>query len=692
VFRYLTTKNQSPSLSFEIRPARGFVSIQPTHRLELRPDGWRLRSEIRVTPIRTALDQLALILPRGWTEPRVLPFERVEEVLPVRDATRTGTHLIRLANTEREPVTLILESRFPLATTATELKLDLPRFPDTEEGDTQIIVQVQDGLTLRGQVRELLGGVETTVPLQPRLPIKAGLAVTQLAGSFDIPVVGVDLTWQPFRPELTSDVRADLSFGERQVTVTQTIRIQASDPITRSIRLKGPKSALAFQSSIPLEQTLGGWSLTPPTEAREIVLTCSFALNLPGRSPDGSPVKLEIPFLCAESARTTASVRLWGTGLTGRRPRVSEGAWAERPIEPVPERDILPWMALDHSHSQTIPNLTLDLWETAETASVIVERSVIRVSPMDDGSWMVRARWLLKRWSTGSLDVAIPTAASPSVWVGKDRVDPIPLGKKSEPLSHYRVSLPEPKGNRGSLLVEVQYPQLTRPRLATVTLTPPEILNATTLIPTIWGVALPVDQISLVWRGILLDYRWPWYRDRFFPAARLTSLDLEQWLSSGTLTSESDRGLSDLTIVGRQSSPTSIEFTCLPRIPFLILSSILIMCLAWLVLSRRGRVWCVIWCLATGLVTLTAILLVPQPTLAILTAATPGLIAGVFGYWTATLRQWLAQRRTRYLGSFQREPSRFSRSLSTASARSAGVILPASSSRSSPVPPPGANG
>src|SRR5205814_4482573 len=186
------------------------------------------------------------------------------------------------------------------------------------ERDAAVTASVPDGLDVRGEAREWEGEHPAAwgSPLAaiPGPNGKPGRAVTAVTGKADGGLARVTLAWHPHRPDLTADVRADVTLSDRQVEVRQTIRLRSPDGLPRPVRFRGPASASGLGARPPLEPLgPGEWNLTPPPDAKELTLTVVFAVPLPPRSADDHeawrvPVGLLWP---AGSTRADATVRVW---------------------------------------------------------------------------------------------------------------------------------------------------------------------------------------------------------------------------------------------------------------------------------------------------------------------------------------------------------------------------------------------
>lgn len=658
VFKYATADKKPPTLDFEARPARGFVAVQPHHRLDLTRDGWRLRTELRVTPRRAFVEQLTFDLPAGWRDPQVRPDDRVDEVQAGPEANGKRPMTVLLAAGQHEPFTLVIETLYEVPEVAAEAALLLPRFTNAAERETQLTVTVPDGLTVRGTAREAAANAPVT-DLQPPAAVKPGAAVQQLAGTFETPLARLDLAWQPYRAELTAAVRADVTVGERQLTVVETIQFKAADAIGRAIRLRGPANPLAFQSSPPAEPAGGGqWALTPPADAKEFAFSVSYSVPLPPRGEKPAPA--DVPLVWPDATKVTATVRVWGTAAAnGRRPAVAAGAWEERPPEPSADRDALPWLTLAATGSTKPVPLALDLLDVPDAGGIVIERAAIQTWASPDGAILGRARFLLKRWSAQGLDLEVTAAGGPTVFVNKDRAENLAATAGGDEFTRtYRVPLPEPKPTRPALVVEVQYTLPPQAR-GEMLLVPPRVRGAVLQTPAWWYAAVPANTAPLVFGpGLHAEQRWGWHGGLPAPVAALTAADLDRWFAGGAPPDDADpwAGPADDGVTGRQATLAPVRVYRVPRLPFAVVCSFLALVTGVAVSRLRPRLvgpTVALW----GVAAVLAAVVAPQPAMQVLAASLPGLLTLALALALMAGWRWLAHRRVTYLPTFRRDPA-----------------------------------
>ncbi len=653
VFKYATAGPKAPTIDFEARPARGFTAVQPHHRLDLTHEGWRLRTELRVAPVRTFVEQIVMELPSGWREPIVRPDDRVDEVLAGVEMAEKRQWTIRLANGVSEPFTLTIESLYAVPETASDATFALPRFPGTTERETQISLSVPDGLTIQATARD----ASLQTPLQPVGTVKQS-AATQLSSTFETPVQNLEVSWQPYRAELAVTTKADVTLTERQMTITQTMQFKANDPIGRAIRFKGPTLPLALQATPALEPAGPGlWSLTPSSEARELALVLSYSLALPARA-DANPLSVDLPLFWPDATSQSATVRFWGTPAPGaRRPGNVQGPWELRPPEPSPDRESLPWLTLAGVGSTKGIPLSFDLMEPLETGGTTIDRALFQNWTSPEGLILLRARYLLKRWSPSGLELEVSGSTVPSIFVNRERVDAIAVGgSEGDGPRVYRIPLPEPRTNRTSLILEVQSTIVARPR-SELTFVPPQIRGATLMTPARCQIVFPSDAVPVVLGSTFLpDLDWGWRNGWLAPVAGASSDELERWFLGSANPGENIplNSASDDAVTGVQYTHGPLRILRIPRVPFVIVCSLLVLVLgAGITRLRPALVGPALVFL--GLIAVVSGVLFPQPASQILSAGIPGLLALVLILGISAILKWLARRRIDYLPTFRRD-------------------------------------
>lgn len=515
-------------LELEARPDPGFVRMQPSYQLRRTEGGWRLEATVKVNPVRTEVEQLTIEVPTGWQTVEAAPAELVEvQLLDPKPPAMLRPLGIRLITPQKAPFDLSLTALFPVPPTSREVALAIPRFLTAEgttgpipvqESAAKVTATVPDGLEVRGSVVDT-ATTPATLELRPGTTGKPTGAVTSIAGQTDGGVSRVELAWQPYRPDLTTEIRTEVSLQDRQATVSETLRIRLTEGDARPMILRGPAGLAGLRAQLPPDWPPletpgpGEWIVRPPANApREFSLKFDYALPIPPRRPEvTTPVKMPIGLLWPEAAtRVETSLRVWGVG-SGRRIVRFEGPWREFPPEPAPDRDTLPWLTLGGSGG-SIP-LTLELADPADgqLPPITVTRSLIQAWVPHDGPAAVWARFLVRNWSAAGVDLELPPGIVPDLTADGRKLEAITSPGSDTPGSRtWRLVLPEPRAGQSVLTLDIRYFLPPAHRLGgEIDLIPPRFSSATFSVYPEWQVLVPPDSVPLCLEpGFLPELRW----------------------------------------------------------------------------------------------------------------------------------------------------------------------------------------
>lgn len=665
VYRYTAPAGKpaaGPLLELSAKPVPGFVRVQPRHTLRRTDAGWRLLTEVRVVPVRVELDQVVVEFPAGFQAVEAAG-PAVDDVLVLGDTPAGRRLAVRLATPQKEAFDLTLTAALPGPPAARSASLSLPRFPGGLEQPAKVQVVVPDGFDVAGTAATTDG---RTVPLAPEAGAAPG-PVSAVGVQSDKPVTRLDVAWQPYRPDLPAEVRAEVDLTERQAVVTQTVTVRPTAGDARPVRLRGPAVGLrAVPGGAGVELIEPGvWAVRPPPGvppgppgAREVRVTVVYALPLPPRPADGSPARAPLPLVWPESATPVeATVRLWGAGLTRRIDRV-DGPWRELPPEPAADRDELPWRTLAGS-GPTLP-LALDLADAdAGFPAVTTDRTLIEAWVTPDGGLAVRGRFALRRWSSAGVAVDFPAAAAPDFAVDGRRLDPATLAAAAGPdpdRRAVRLPLSDPKPGRPGVVVDVRYLLPAGRRGVGLMIPPPRLLNAAWRTPARWRVVLPADATPLdLGRQLTVDQTWAWRRFGFAPTAAATPAELDEWLT-GTPTTDPDGAAPTATILTAwQAVVGPVRLTVVPRAAWVAGCS-LVTLVGGLALARLRPVRRGVALTLLGVGVAAGVTLAPQPAGQVIAGGQPGAAAlAVVLTGLAGLRFWHARRLARLPG-FTRTP------------------------------------
>ena len=688
----------APLLTFEARPAPGFVRVHPTYSLKRTETGWRLDLEARVTPVRTEVDQLLVDVPAGWQAVEAAPTELVEVQVPEGTnpmAARTLT--VRLTAPQKAPFDLVLSAVFPVPLGVRETSLPLPRFPGIQEQQAKVAASVPDGFEVRGTaVGSEPGQPSSSQELRVQPGTKPTSAVTHVVAQFEKSAVRVDLSWQPHRPELNAESRAEIAIQDRQATIVQTIRFRAGEGDVKPVRLVGPVGLTGLRG--PLEPVRPGeWAFRPAADGpKEFAITFTYAVPIPPRKPEaGGPLRFPVGLFWPETAtKVETTVHVWGGGSTRRATRF-DGPWRELAPEPSADREALPWLTAVGSGTG-LP-LTLELADPAESGipTTTVDRALLQAWVGDDGAVAIRARFVLRRWSPGGIEVELPTGINSEFKIDDRRIDPISVasGEAADGRT-VRVPVPERLG-KTTMLLEVRY--VTPPgRTVELALVPPKLSAAIYRTPARWQVIVSSDAVPLsVGRDVQPDTRWTWHGGSFAPGAGSTTRELEQWLAgSAEAPPDSEEPPGSSAMTARQAVLGPVALVPVRRGWWIAVCSLVALVVGYgLARLRPGLLGPALALVGVGIAVPAAGW--PQLAAQAVAASVPGLLGLVGVLGVLALIRWVYRRRIARLPGFTRiRPDSVLAKSSTAGSRlptmsGSAVVLEASGSQPTLTTPSG---
>lgn len=627
----------APLAEVEARPTTGLLEVRPTYRLTLTEAGWRVRAELKVAPVRREVDALVIDLPAEWRAPVVSsPQDVVDGVVePGKGDGPRRPHTVRLAAAQKQPFDLVVTATVPVPAGAAAASVPLPRFPGAAERDAAVTAAVPEGFEVRGAAREWDGdqpagwGQALAAVPDPK-GAKAPPAVT---GRFDAGLARVDLTWSPHRAELAAEVRAEVTVQAAQVVVTETVRLKAPEGFGKGVRLRGPAGPKGLKTTPPLDHVgPGEWAVPLPADAKEATVTATYAL--PARA-GAVPVGLLWP---ATAGRVESVVRVWN-GAADRAVGVDPGPWRDLPAEPAPGRDVLPARTLAGSGTDLPLTLTLSTPADAAGTTAWADRGLVQVWLGDDGTATARSRFVLSRWLTDSLDVALPpplpgTAAE--VWVNDRKAD-APAGPHGP-----RVPLPEPKPGQPAT-IDLRYRFAFEPGWAVAA---PELLGAA-VGPVRLQVTAPPGSVPLL-AGGRPEQRWALRGAVFAPLAP-TADALDGWLRDGTEPAAGRAGPD--SAAARLDGP--VRVAAVPLAALAAGSSLVVLLLGLSAVRLPGGAAGPLVTVLAGVVAVAAVL-APQPAGLAAAAAIPGVAVLGLALAARALTRRAARRRITHLPGFAR--------------------------------------
>ncbi|MFO0803358.1 MAG: hypothetical protein U0791_09590 [Gemmataceae bacterium] len=639
----------APLLTFEAAPLVGRVAVRPNYKLALTDAGWNLRAELRIVPIRTTIDSVTLELPAGWRGVELSPPTLVGETTELKADDTRKLIKVALAAEHKQPVELVLAASVPFAAGAKDAAIPLLRFPNATERDTLVSIAGPEGIDLRGTAREWDGDQPAAwtspLPATPGPDGKPTRSITAINGKFERGVARLDVSWSPFRPPLTAEVRAELTVRESQIVVSERVTLRSADGLPRTVRFTG---AADLPGLAPFDRTAPGvWLHGFAADVKEAVVKFEYAIPLPPGDRRAVPISLVLP---NGTSRTDVHARVWLPAASRRTVSAPGGPWREEPPDPASERDALPALTLAASGTE-LP-LTLDIRDSANdgTAAIAIERGLLQATHGGDGS-SFRARFLLRRWSADSLDVKLPPALDgtiPEAYLD-DPPKRIPAAIRTENGERLlRIPLPESRSGR-ILAVEIRYSLPSRAMGDTANY-PAPVPRATFTGPVRWQITGPAGSVPLLLGGERSEQRWQPRFGLIVPSPAATE-DLERWFLTGTADGSAS-GAAESAVL-RMPAPVAVSFVHLPRTAFLIGCSVAVLFIG-LVLSRfpgwlAGPALSVI----AGAVAISATLY-PQPATQFAAAAEPGFAALILVLIFQTAARWYYRQRVTYLPGFAR--------------------------------------
>jgi hypothetical protein len=676
-----TQGNQTPPppMELEVRTLEGRVQTQTTHRLRLVDGGWRLETEVQATPFRTEVEAVEIEVPAELQNLDVGPPRLVEGVRPLRElGPQRRLVQVRLAGPQREPFRFKLEGFYPLAPSAQDAALNLPRPRQTYDRDGQVSASVSEGIELHGRVTEWDGDrIEEPGRLlavsAPARSATGGPPPVTLGATCRLTPARVTLAWKPFRPELTAESVADVTLLDRQAVVSQTIKFKYTPTAPRQVRLRGAgmsglrltQGAGAVEAGVP-----GEWLVNLPADSRaDFALTFAYYFPLPEMPrPGAEGVRVVVPVLAPDGTDGwEARARVWAPpGTAGHwQPALGDGSWQEQPLEAVAGRDRLPALVARGGSVGQPLSLSLTTVNGGSMAGVMIERALVQAVLNEGGGQTVRARYLLRRWSAPTIEFELPApAAALNLEARVDdqladwrddadgRVVRLPLlpERAGKPLVielRYQLSA-DGAGGFGGRSVRRDVP-MPRPR-------GPVFLGTVAVqvgMPGSWVALAPGPSATF-------DARWGWHRGLLTPRAGQSTADLDSWFRAGVepLPESPTLPPGEEYLVARQAAFTPLTLYVLPRGAWLLGCSLLVL-VGGLFLSllrpARGVFWSAL--MLTGAVLAFAAFSWPQPAGQFFSGAEPGALAlGLVTGGLALLHRRY-RRRVENMSAFSRAPA-----------------------------------
>ena len=493
----------------------------------------------------------------------------------------------------------------------------------------------------------------------------------------------VDLAWRKHVPELVVQSTADVTLTPRRAWVRLAFQFPQKPPRELALLVPSELHGAIRVTQGKQQEPLGPQGVVELRDpaSREQVLTLDYSFRLPdpaagpgtaARASDQSSKERQftVPLVRTEQAtRSETTVRVWSD--PGVQPVLAAGPWEEQRIEAT-EQESLPALVL-HSASLDTP-LSLRQLEPAlaPLAGIVVERALVQVALGEGGDQAYRARFLLDRLDTRSLEVEFPAAVAglqPEVYLQGKRVTQWRTGDKATLL---RLTV-EPDLYRERVLLEIRYqilPGTTAGNNTVQAALYPPILRGDVFLGRLrWQVAGPRGWVALYQGGgYTSEQGWEWRGGLWTPHPSVTAADLESWLAvspSAGAAWWTGTDLGQPQLVCWRTALAPLYFLHIPQQAWLLGCSLLFLSiglgLLFLPLSRA-----LLWTIVTLLVVAVGLVAVWIP------SALPALLYGCEPGVTAFLLilgvQWMVQQRYRrqivFLPGFTRlkSPSGLSRS------------------------------
>jgi hypothetical protein len=462
------------------------------------------------------------------------------------------------------------------------------------------------------------------------------------------------------------------------------VKVRSPDGFGRPVRFRGPADTRGLAPKpVRLDpQGPGEWAVTAAEGAKELDLELTYALPLPGRGAEDRARATAIGLIWpVGTTHVEAHARVWAGGR-GRTVAVLPGAWRELPAEPAPDRDALPVATLAGTGAD-LP-ITLDVRDPPDAAAVTVDRATVRAWAGDTGPTSYQARFLLRRWLTGSVEVRLPgplAGSTPEVLLDGRTVGVAPTADPADPAARvFRVPLPETRPGRApTAVLEVRY-QLPANRgpWGDVLYLPPRLPAAAFAEPVRWHVTGPPGTLPLLTGAAWADQRWRWRNGLYAPVAGETADELDRWFRDGAEVNDSATVAAEV-LAARQPNAGPLRVCHVPRAGLILVCSVLVF-LVELLLTRLPRRWVPPALTVLGGLVAAGAVLYPQPAAQAVGAAEPGQAAAVLAFAVMLAVRWYHRHRVTHLPGFTR-----TRPLPDPSAGTVVPALPAPSGRSRPL-------
>jgi hypothetical protein len=656
-------------LVLDISAAAGAVQTRVQHHLSLGEGGWRLRSDILVTPIRTEVESLDVEVPVPGVFEASTP-KLVEGIVPLREnGPRRRVIQVKLAMPQRAEFSLALEGFYPTPVGAQEASLVLPRLLNVIDRSGQVSVTVPEDSDLSGGAYQWESGKPGTRIHSLDYPATAEKTPV-LTAEVSRAISHVELAWRPLRSDIRVEGRADVRLGEKQGRITQHFRYTFADRRQKKLRIRGPNSVTGVTVNPGSIEAIGpgDWVVNLPAEpAKETAINLAYSFSTV-LAQTAEPARLSVPLLWPDGVSACEStVRVLRDRTAANRflPSIDCDAWHESPTEIVPGESSLP-LLVARANGINLP-LVLAFQDAevgaASIPAIWIDRVLIQAQTTEGGQ-RYRARFHLSKWEVGEFDLELPLGAVDiELRVNGIRTEARETSAERGHGQVLRVSLPpwhEPQQH----LIEVDY------RLAAgrgegleawmTRWFPPNARGKVAIAAVRWQIAMPARSMPFSLGDAVFDERWAAPNGFAHPVAAYSTADLEKWLTQGL---EPDGSvarigweMADAGVTAQQTSLAPVRIVAIPRTIWLFGVSLIVLCTG-LLLSRLSRrsVGVAIALVCGG--TIIAGLIWQQQSGQVLAATQPGMVILLAILGVQQILQWRYRRRLARMPGFSRLPS-----------------------------------
>ncbi|MGE3809341.1 MAG: hypothetical protein AB7K24_32145, partial [Gemmataceae bacterium] len=625
---------------------KGALEIRGEHALQIFDKGaYQLDCKIQITPHSTGVDRLEVQLPANFVydERRgPTPADIGVEIDPQRKLA-----VLKMSSRQSQPFAVTLPARGTLAPGTQEMTLELPRVLNSFDRGSQLGVTVPENLELiekQSSAEVLPPGTHHHVWRWERTPDQTEVA------------------WRDYRPKLPVDSVIDATLHATQAVVEQRLEFSFPDEAPTYVQVEIPPG-LGRPKLVQGGVLRANGLVRIEAPGPKVALVFNYVLNLPAMAGEQGARQRRIELPALHAARATegrTQDRVWSepqNGVALPSDLVdAAGAWQEQHTEIVAGRPALPALVLTSERRDAPLSLIEKESSLAALAPVMADRALIQVAVSENGDQVYRARFLLSRLSTRTLDLEFPNLMGLNLKVFLDnRPMALEMEERNEGGGGL-VRLKLPAFEKLPVVLDVRYqlsPGGTPGNGALFsTFYPPVLKGDVFLGRTRWQVSLPGDWVPLYQGGdFAAEQRWEWVGGLLTPYAAVPGGELDHWLTGVP----QQGGPVEAGLFAWRTNLDAVRIVQVPRQAWLIGCSLLVLAiglfLAFAPLSRP-LVWGLLTLVGFGIAYLGVFWPAVLP--ALLYGIEPGvvvLIVVLSVYW---MLQQHYQRQVVFLPSFTR--------------------------------------